>query len=718
MADKQATIYIVDVGKSMGQKRHFRQKTDLEYALEYVWDRITTTISNGRKTDMIGVVGLRTDASDNHLAKEEGYENISILSPIQQFLMSHVRELEESLHPSNTDEGDGIAALILAIDMIIKHCKKLKYKKNIVFVTNGTGGFDTDDIHTVIDGFKEENINLTVLGVDFDDPEYGYKEENKPAYKAENEKKLSDLVEAVDGAFGTMAQAVEEMGTPRLKTVRPVASYKGKLTLGDPTKYDSAFAIDVERYPRTMVAKPVSASRYVVTEQSTDGESAPTMTATEETPASELQAVRHARTYQIESEDVSGGKMEIEKEEMAKGYKYGRTVVPISQADEAIAVMETEPSMDIVGFIPADKYKRYYHMSTTNVIVAQKGNGMAAIALSSLIRALYELDSYALVRFVKRKNDAPVMMVLAPEIGADFECLIDVQVPFLEDVRPYRFPPLGTVKTVKGQTLDKHRNIPTDEMNKLMSDYVDSMDLSEWGKDDDDESAEYAPIDSTFSPIIHRINQVIKHRAIHPKDPLPEPYPVLTKYSHPPEDLVKKSQAHLEKLINACDVKKVEAKVKNKKRKREQPKPISVFDLEAILESTSGNKKAISLENSIPEFRQKLGSLESEAEFRDLGTQMFSHAKKLITTSLADINYGRACEIIRAVREEFLEYDFAEMYNSLLRDLKKDIVEKKLDGDRTGMWWTIRKFSLGLITKDEADGSEVTEEQAKDFLKL
>jgi ATP-dependent DNA helicase 2 subunit 2 len=67
-------------------------------------------------------------------------------------------------------------------------------------------------------------------------------------------------------------------------------------------------------------------------------------------------------------------------------------------------------------------------MSSTNVIVAQKGNEKAAIALSSLIRALYELETYMLVRFVKRKNDAPVMMVLAPEIEADFECLIDVQV--------------------------------------------------------------------------------------------------------------------------------------------------------------------------------------------------------------------------------------------------------------------------------------------------
>lgn len=45
MADKEATIYIVDVGKSMGSKHHGRSVSDLEWATQYVWDKITTTVS-------------------------------------------------------------------------------------------------------------------------------------------------------------------------------------------------------------------------------------------------------------------------------------------------------------------------------------------------------------------------------------------------------------------------------------------------------------------------------------------------------------------------------------------------------------------------------------------------------------------------------------------------------------------------------------------------
>jgi len=93
---------------------------------------------------------------------------------------------------------------------------------------------------------------------------------------------------------------------------------------------------------------------------------------------------------------------------------------------------------------------------------------------------------------------------------------------------------------------------------------------------------------------------------------------------------------------------------------------------------------------------------------------MFDHVRELIKSSLADMNYNRACEILRVVREEFRDYEFADIYNAKLHELKKDIIDKKLDGDREDMWWTIRKFNLGLITMEEAgDTSDVTEEVAK-----
>lgn len=124
-------------------------------------------------------------------------------------------------------------------------------------------------------------------------------------------------------------------------------------------------------------------------------------------------------------------------------------------------------------------------MSNSRMIVAQKANDKAALALSSFIHALHELRSYAVARFVRKDNKAPCIVLLAPEIEVEQECLIEVEIPFAEDLRNYRFPPLDRVLTVSGKIIKEHRYLPSDELMQRMSDYVDSMDISKFGTDDE-----------------------------------------------------------------------------------------------------------------------------------------------------------------------------------------------------------------------------------------
>ncbi len=124
-------------------------------------------------------------------------------------------------------------------------------------------------------------------------------------------------------------------------------------------------------------------------------------------------------------------------------------------------------------------------MSVSNVIIAQKVNTKAIMALSSLIHALFELESYAVARLVPKAGKDPVLLLLAPLIEVDYECLLDVQLPFAEDTRSYKFPPLDRVITVSGKIIKKHRNLPNDALSSAMSDYVDKMDLSAYGKDEE-----------------------------------------------------------------------------------------------------------------------------------------------------------------------------------------------------------------------------------------
>lgn len=60
----------------------------------------------------------------------------------------------------------------------------------------------------------------------------------------------------------------------------------------------------------------------------------------------------------------------------------------------------------------------------------------------------------------------------------------------------------------------------------------------------------------TYSPVLHRIDQAVRWRAVHPDEPIPPPHEILVKYSQPPEELVIGAKRKLEELVSAADVKK------------------------------------------------------------------------------------------------------------------------------------------------------------------
>ncbi|KAL4881131.1 ATP-dependent DNA helicase II subunit 2 [Aspergillus karnatakaensis] len=716
MADKEATVYIVDTGASMGKSRNGRSITDLEWAMQYVWDRITATVATGRKTAMLGVIGLKTDGTENELQDDQHFSHLSVLSGIKQFLMPDLQQLGKDISPSKTDKGDVISALILAIQMIITHCKKLKWKRKIVLITNGMGRMNSENIDDIVEKIKEDNIELIVLGPDFDDAEYGTKEEDKDPRKAENEALLRTVTEQCDGIFGTLEQAVAEMEIPRVKPVRPVVSFKGFLQLGNPEEYDTAVRIPVERFPRTMVAKPPSASQFVLRSdlaEQEDQESATVVPESQPEEGSTLTSVRNLRAYQVDDENAPGGKAEIERDDLAKGYEYGRTAVHISETDENITKLQTTAAIELVGFIQSERYDRFMHMSNTNIIIAQRSNDKAALALSSFIHALFELESYAVARLVAKENKAPILVLLAPSIEPEYECLLEVQLPFAEDVRTYRFPPLDKVITVSGKVVTQHRNLPDDDLMDAMEKYVDSMELLDTDEDGDVTETPF-PIEDSFSPVLHRINAAIRSRAIHPKDPIPQPARILTQFSQPPEQLREKAEKHLKKLIEVADVKKVPPKTKGRKRAREPEKPLSGLDVDALLHQEKRVK--ISPNNAIPEFKQTLSQAENIDTTKDAVKQMRSIIEDQIRHSLGDANYDRVTEGLGVVREELIAYEEPELYNEFVRELKGKLLGEKLGGDRRELWWLIRRSKLGLIEQRESEFSSVGEEEAKKFL--
>jgi len=165
MADKEATVYVIDVGESMADCHNGRVEPDLDWGMRYVWDRISTTVASNRKTWTVGVVGLRTDETNNELDGNglEGYENISVLQPIGPMSMTSLRELKKKVKSSDTTNGDAVSAIVVATKMIEDFTKKLKYNRKIVLVTDAQAPIDEDSLSAVAERLNESNIELAVM---------------------------------------------------------------------------------------------------------------------------------------------------------------------------------------------------------------------------------------------------------------------------------------------------------------------------------------------------------------------------------------------------------------------------------------------------------------------------------------------------------------------------------------------------------------------------
>lgn len=171
----------------------------------------------------------------------------------------------------------------------------------------------------------------------------------------ENEQALRSLVnDCQDGVIANITEAIDELDTPRIKAVKPYKTYDGPLTLGDPNTFPAALNINVERYFKTKLARPLTASTVVVKSEGAP-DSEPTQVDADDMEGIEFSAVKQARSYKVNDPDAPGGKRDVEFDDLAKGYEYGRTAVHISESEYNITKIDTQKSFSIVGFIPCSK---------------------------------------------------------------------------------------------------------------------------------------------------------------------------------------------------------------------------------------------------------------------------------------------------------------------------------------------------------------------------
>lgn len=181
---KEATVFVIDVGPSMAlTKQPDSKATRLDTAQAAFQKLLQKKLLTGRKMDQVGMIFFGTDDTRNDLAEGGRYENIVAARPIAMADIS----LLKMPFPKGNENGDVLDALIVALDMIVKHCRHLKYEKKIILITDAEGSINQADLDNFGAAMMDKNCQLTVMGLDFDDPEYGLTQARKPATKRASE---------------------------------------------------------------------------------------------------------------------------------------------------------------------------------------------------------------------------------------------------------------------------------------------------------------------------------------------------------------------------------------------------------------------------------------------------------------------------------------------------------------------------------------------------
>jgi hypothetical protein len=137
---REAEVLILDTNPSLG--------THLQAAKDSFVLHVQQKLIQMPTKSEIGLVLLGAADSNNNLASSGGYENVcehKPISPVDTELVRNILGLNHGI-----DAGDWLDAVVVAMDMINRHCEGKKYEKSIIMITNGARPVIDEEQLTVI----------------------------------------------------------------------------------------------------------------------------------------------------------------------------------------------------------------------------------------------------------------------------------------------------------------------------------------------------------------------------------------------------------------------------------------------------------------------------------------------------------------------------------------------------------------------------------------
>lgn len=813
------TLFVLDISSRMGEtrqvedrivtdthnvQRRTRSTTHLQWVCEFVSTRVAEIILRGLKTTRVGIITYGSPRTNNSIPDSpDDYKGIDeIFWPAVPTL--DTLDLVQSLRAVHPDQkaptADPLAALVDAIQLSsdpqrggIKGSQKTTWKRTVYLVTDGRSPFGFDGAEAISDKLKDENITLRLLGVDFDDPESGFKLEGKDKIKQKNERFWQNFLAQIPTAgFATATSAIAQSAMPNVQVTRP-APTKTILSFGDPQDLSSngSFQIPIALYKMTDPARPMTQSKISkLARESVEAAderkreearrnhlnptSTPVAPVKDELPELSVQYRADLKREYFLLDDLSAVTNANQQPEplppdseasFTRAWKLGASLIPVPE--EAFGSMDTHKSMEILHFFNASVYRREYNVDQIWYVFADHAQIKAQLQISTLVRAMLELDVLAVVRLVRKDGSEPELGILKPKVEEHNEYFFYSRAPFREDLRRFPFPPLDRIITTDGTELRQGPTIPDDVDQKAMDAFVDSLELpDDW----------YDVLDS-YNPAIHGLKTAVRQRFINPDGiDLPGPHPELVKYLEAPSEVRTAATEAAQKCRERFKIAYVPPKGNADRKKRtlnamqddandrnrsmasssttaaavaasaeDEGEARKAARFEATPDASSRKKIVLDDDSDVTEdeddsvsaatatkaeqvsqpsagaTKQSLLRLSDPVKHldelveEDDVTAAINSLESTLYHLVGDKKYALAAECMKAGKKVAQEYEEAINWNLFVRSFKKMLLKEHRafwEADIKG------KLEYGLVTEeeDEAGQSDVTAEDAREFV--
>ena len=423
------------------------------------------------------------------------------------------------------------------------------------------------------------------------------------------------------------------------------------------------------------------------------------------------------RSYHLNNDEQT----EVEKENVAQAYRYGKTLVPLTADDKKTLKLDAVKCCSVLGFTSKKNISIDLHSRDgCYIFTPQPGDEHAAVAFSAFCHALEVKEMVAIVRFVFRANADPKLGFLTPHIKSSYESLIFVTLPFREDIRQYYFPPLPPPSSA------------TAEQKAAVNGLIDNMmlvtqDEGEEGEEEEKKEKELLKSTSMMNPVTQRQCQCVQDRALNPEQlSIADVEAYIVNALQPLPQMVNQCKRSFDEIAEHFPMREVENKAKKSKDNMfNKPSADNVKQDDNNADNDADNNDAFTLHGLSKTSVTEVGTVDPVADylalldgcttggeaFMEVSRQMSKCAVRLVEDSFMRQYYDKALRCVTTLREQSEKHRVATVFNTLLNDMKEQMCGKRRDD----FWQELVSAKILPLGKDVAEDSSFTNEEAETF---